>query len=170
MKNKTNDIAENQLPYVIRDVQEKKNVWQFNKSTSFAGTIEKSLKTGDYVLENYEKIFSIERKASTGELSGNLTTKRFENELKRGEDLRHFFIICEFSLAQILQFPYGSTIPQKFWKRLRVTPKYLLKRIIELECRYKVKFIFANDAETAKETARAIMKEMIKLYGTEVNA
>lgn len=168
IKTKTDNI-ENIVPFVIRDTREKKNVWKFIKSEHLAGTKEKSLETGDITLERYEHIFSLERKATTGELAGNITTKQFENELKRASKLRHFYVICEFSLAQIMQFPYSSGIPQKFWKKLRVTPKFFLKKIVEFECRYNVKFIFAGDGETAKEYARAIFKEMIKLYSDEIN-
>lgn len=153
---------------ILRDTQEKANYWNFNKSINCNGVVDKSLKTGDYTLENFEDIFSIERKASTGELSGNLTTKRFENELKRGSKLKHFYLVLEFSLADLMRFPYGSTIPKCIWKKLRVTPQYLLKRLIELQTQYNCQVIFAGDADNAKVIAKAIFKRMAEMYPDKV--
>jgi hypothetical protein len=152
---------------ILRDVQEKANFWTFSKSKYCDGTVEKHLVTGDYTIDQMSHIFSIERKATTGELAGNVFTKQFENELKRGNKLRHFFVICTFSLKDVLNFPYDSGIPRGIWPKLKVTSQALLKKIIEFECQYNVRFIFANDNETAKEVARSIFKRMIELYNEE---
>jgi hypothetical protein len=149
---------------VWRDVQEKKDVWDFPPSKYCAGTEETHLITGDYTLENMENIFVIERKATTGELAGNVCTKQFENELKRGDKLKHFFVICTFSMKDVLNFPYNSGIPRSIWPRLRITSHLLLKRIIELQMEHNVKFLFCDNIDTAKEVARSIFKRMIEKY------
>ncbi len=130
--------------------------------------MDESLDTGDYCVAGMQDTFSIERKASTGELSSNLTTKRFENELKRGNKLKHFYLVLEFSLADLMRFPYGSTIPKRIWPRLRVTPQFLLKRLIELQTKYNVQVIFAGDSDNAKVIAKAIFRRMVELYPDKV--
>lgn len=155
---------------IIRDTQEKVNTWNFIKSKYCDGTIDESLWTGDYTIQGMENIFSIERKASTGEIAGNVWTKQFLNELKRADKLKHFWVICEFSLKDILNFPYNSGIPKRIWPRLKVNATLILKKIIEFETNHNVKFIFAENGEVAKEAARAIFKRMIEMYGDKVNA
>lgn len=155
--------------YVIRDIQEKRGFWEFSPSKYCAGTKEQHLLTADYTIEGMEHIFAIERKASTGEIAGNVCTKQFENELKRAMKFKHFFIVCEFTLADVLRFPFNSSIPKAVWPRLKITSHLLLKRIIELEMKYKCTFVFAGDAVSAKEFARSVFKRMIEQYGDEIN-
>ena len=142
---------------VIKDTKEKYG-WKFTNM------IDRSLKTGDYSLEGYESIFSIERKATAGELAGNIISKRFMNELKRGDRLKHFFVLCEFPLEKILTYPRGSGIPPSIWSKLKVTGHFFLKRIIEIQTAFKVKIIFCRDAEEAQQIAKAIFRRMIELY------
>ncbi len=151
---------------VLRDNKEKSAYWQFNSSTSCAGTISSSLPTGDYTIQGLELVFTIERKASTGELANNLPTKRFERELQRMELFSHAYIVCEFTMKDLCNFPYNSGIPRKIWPRLRVTSTYMLKKVVELESKYKVKFIFAGD--NGKDVAKAIFKRMLEMYKDQI--
>lgn len=151
---------------IVRDNREKVGRWNFIKGKYCEGTIDGTITTGDYTIENMQDIFAIERKKTTGELAGNVCTKQFVNELKRADKLKHFFVICEFSLQQILSFPYDSSIPQQYWRKLKMNAALLLRKIIEFECTYNVKFIFAGNADGAKEVARAIFKEMNKRYAS----
>lgn len=157
-------------PYtVIRDTQEKKNFWRFIKTDYCTGTVDDSLWTGDYTIKGMEDIFSMERKASTGEFAGNVLTKQFENELRRGDKLKHFFIVLEFSLANVLEFPYNSGIPPKIWPKLRVSGNLILKKIVEFQVKHKAHIIFAGDSASAKEIARAIFKKMAEMYPDKVS-
>lgn len=170
MAKKKNTVKEEKLYFVLRDTQEKKGIWQFNKSSVCAGTKDQSLDTGDYTLEGFEHIFAIERKASTGEIAGNVCTKQFANEMKRADrDLKHFFVVCEFSLQDVLNFPFGSHIPPKIWPKLKITANLLLKKIIEFEINHNVTFIFCGNATNAKEVSKSIFKRMIEKYSHEIN-
>lgn len=153
---------------VIVDNREKSGLWRFKSSEHCAGEIEGTLRTGDYTLNGLESVFSIERKASTGEFSGNITTKRFENELKRAAKMDHFYILLEFSLHDIINFPYGSSIPPSVWKKLRVTPNYLLKRIAEIETTYGVHIVFCGNKENAQSYATVLFKRMAQLYPDKI--
>ena len=148
---------------VLRDQQEKANVWSFSPTELCRGTEETHLKTGDYTLAGYEDIFTIERKASTGEFATNINEARFSRELVRLDGLKHSFLIFEFTLDDVYSFPFNSGIPAKIWPKLRVTSNYMLKRIIEIETNHNVKVIFAGDR--GPEIALVIFKRMVELYG-----
>jgi hypothetical protein len=146
---------------VLRDTREKVGKWDFNELE------DTTLITGDYSLSGLEKsIFVIERKASTGELSGNITEKRFVNELKRLSKFNHAYIICEFNMDEIVSFPRGSKIPIHVWPKLRVSSAFILKKIIEFETTYNVKFIFAGDH--AKAVVNALFTQMAGMYAEKL--
>lgn len=152
---------------IIRDKQEKVNYWDFSPDNLFKGTASETMLTADYTIRGLENIFCIERKASSGEIAGNLYTKQFENELKRMEKFKHAFVVCEFLLEDLFNFPYGSGIPKIIWNKLRTNSGGLLKRLFELEVKYKCKFIFAG--QHGKEVATILFKQMAELYEKEIN-
>jgi hypothetical protein len=144
---------------IIRDSREQIKDWNFGKAT----VIDRALKTGDFSLEGLEDKFTIERKKSTGEFAGNITQARFERELLRMDALEHSFIVCEFTMKQVLSFPFDSGIPRSKWRRIRISSGFLLKRIVEMQTKHKVKIIFAG--ENGEEMTKAIMREMMSIYG-----
>lgn len=165
MRKKKTSVKSTKKYKIIRDNREKVGYWNFISSKYCSGTIDGTLSTGDYSIEGMEEIFSIERKKTTGELAGNVLTKQFVNELKRGNKLKYFFVLCEFSMQDILQFPYNSGIPNNVWNKLKITNYLILKKIIEFETLYNVRFLFVDNKENAKEVAKAIFKRMLELYG-----
>jgi ERCC4-type nuclease len=149
---------------VIRDQQEKKNYWEFPRSSVCEGTTVQKLKTGDYTLKGYEDILSIERKWSTGEFATNINEARFFRELDRLELFAHPFLILEFDYDDILSFPANSEIPKYLWPKLKVTPNYMIKKLTEIDLNYKIKIIFAGQGRGA-ERAEIIFKYMVQKYG-----
>ena len=150
---------------IVRDTREKVDFWDF----SYAGhdMIDSALKSGDYSLEGYEDQISIERKKSTGELSGNLgiKIKQFRNELERLRSYKVKYVLCEFSISDVLNFPQNSGIPKKLWSKLRMSGAYMSKLIQELSDEYDIIFLFCDDKTCAEETAIQIFKEFIDKYG-----
>ena len=134
---------------VIKDTREQQG-WEFPRGSTCLGTTVKKLLTGDYTIEEHEKEFVIERKATTGEFAKNITETRFKRELERLETFTHPFIICEFSMEDILMFPKNSGIPISRWPLLRVTSDYILKEMLRMQVEYKVKFILAGKASGYK--------------------
>src|SRR6185312_8933976 len=103
-------------PYeVIRDTREQLG-WTFAKHSPCLGTVSGTLKTGDYTLKGLEETFVIERKRNTAEVAANVAQDRFWRELERLESFALPFIVCEFSLADVLSFPENSGIPEFKWK------------------------------------------------------
>lgn len=155
-------------PYtVLRDTSEKKGKgWQFPTSDTCLGTVEKNLYTGDYSLDGYydNKIFCIERKGAVTEFVANLTQKEkwddFKQELERLEEFRFPFIICEFPYSLFENYPHGSGIPFQSWSKIRVKPQFLIKRLWEIQLRFKTKILFANlGGETA---ASSLFKRIVE--------
>jgi len=111
-----------------------------------------TLKTGDYTIKGMEDILSVERKASTLELSNNLGKKwkTFAKELERMDKIKHRYIICEFPISYIYTFPINSGIPKQNWKNLKITSKFLSKRVEEIISEFDIPILFSasqTDAE-----------------------
>lgn len=144
---------------VIRDTREQ-NGWEFTAGSSCEGTLIEGLKTGDYSIKGYEHLLTIERKGSIAELANNLVQDRFERELERMESFKYPFMILEFNMEELISYPKGSSVPP--WKRgsVKLNPFFLLKRLLEIEMKYKVKIIFAG--KHGKTIASSIFKRVIE--------
>lgn len=154
---------------VLRDTREQKqgNRWTFPVSETCLGTIEQKMKTGDYTLLGYEQILCVERKASTAEVSMNMYQPRFTRELERMEEFKHAYLICEFTLADIVSFPFRSGIPQNKWTALRTTPQLLMKKLIEFQLQFKTKWIFAGS--DGRAFVSSLFKRVIEDEGKDQN-
>lgn len=141
------------LPTIIVDTKEKKP-WTFSE-----GMVRRGLPTGDYTLDGYEGAFVIERKGTSGELAKNLVQGRFEKELGRLEEIRWGFIICEFTMADILAFPLNSGIHPSRWRQLKIRAPFFLRRFLEIQMRYRTKIILAGP--NGKDVALSLFKRVI---------
>jgi ERCC4-type nuclease len=100
---------------VLKDTREQQG-WTFEQGKFCNGTIPRALKTGDYTLLGYENVLCVERKKNVAEFAGNIVEKRFERELERMESFLYSFIICEFTLADIMAWPpFYYRICSKGW-------------------------------------------------------
>lgn len=147
---------------VIRDTREKLG-WQFDKSAHCLGTEVRTLETGDYTLDGYEKVFIIERKRSTGELAANLFQARFERELDRLDRFPHAYLVLEFEMADILSFPRNSGIPRSRWKSLKVTSGVLLKRLHEVQIAHpglRILFVGKHGREALSSLFKRVMENV----------
>lgn len=144
--------------HVKKDTREQLG-WIFPKGGTCSGMSVATLKTGDYTIDGLEDQFVIERKGSTAEWAKNICEKRFERELERLDCYIFPFIILEFSYTDLLIYPRNSGIPKSKWNRIRVTPEFLLKRTLEIQCNHKVKIIAAGEGNGFR-VAWQICKEM----------
>ena len=131
---------------------------------SFYGveTCRATLKYGDYSLKGYESLCLIERKASTGELYGNLVKNfdRFCRELEKAKDCVYKYIICEFHESDMYTFPKGSGIPFYLHRGLNSRGSFFRKRACQIQEDYGVVFVFCGDAQGASEKVIEIFKEI----------
>lgn len=145
---------------IIVDTREQ-TPWEFG----FHNTAKRKLDTGDYSMEGFESLFTIERKRSVSEIANNLSESRFKDVLERLGTIPHSFMIMEFSLDEIYQFPVGSDIPKKMWDKLRISGNYIMKCLIEAQLNYNIHILFCDDAENAERVAVSIMKRIYEKYG-----
>jgi len=127
------------------------------------------LDEGDYCLKElleYEqrtgkKTIRIERKASPGELAINLgkLIDTFEREVKRLAEYDEKYLICEFTLDELAEFPKNSNLPENILykknakgrkiKNLRMNGKFMLVRLDHLYRTYDLQIIYAGNKDNA---------------------
>ena len=145
---------------VIRDTREKDGFgWEFGPNELFSPTLIKKLDSGDYSLLGYEREISIERKKNTAELAKNIFEPRFEKELKRLEDYKFSYIVCEFTYDDLLTFPVNSGIPKKLWWKVKMSSKFLHSTITRYLIQYHTKILFVG--KCGKDCVEQIFKSFI---------
>jgi ERCC4-type nuclease len=148
---------------IIRDTREQ-TPWEFYYDKSVAEEVG-TLKTGDYTIKGLEDTICIERKGCIEELANNLGREfaRFTKELVRMEEFKHAFIICEFPMGDLIEYPFHRQ-NSKLQGSSKLSGKYLLKVIIEIQLKYNVKIIFAGSKFYANKTALSLMKRIYEQY------
>lgn len=151
------------MPYtIIRDTREKDlKGWQWRKSLYCDGTVDGTMKTGDYTLEGYEGVLTIERKGRISEFAKNINEVRFGKELERMAQFKHAYVILEFTMRDLLNYPIGSGIPRNKWRYLKFKGSFILKKLTAMMVEFPtIHFILAGDA--GKETASSIFKRIVE--------
>lgn len=147
---------------IIVDTREQ-TPWTFENYT----TANRKLDTGDYSIEGLEHLFVIERKKSVSEIANNITESRFKDVLERLQKFQYKFILLEFTLNNVLDYPVGSTVPKKMWNTIKISSKYILKYLTEINIKYNIHTIYCGNRDNAEEVALSIMKRMVELYGKQ---
>ena len=160
-------MAKKQIPNftVIKDTREQEGYY-FSKYDKCEGMIERKLDTGDYSIEGLEEKICVERKASPEELATNLGQKKnaFMNEIERMKDFPFKFLILEFSLEDVMDFPERSDIPEEKWDSIVITNKYMLKMLIEFQMYDDIHVIFCGNRKNAKLVVSSILKRVNEFY------
>ncbi len=120
----------------------------------------KRLLVGDYTLEGLESILTIERKASVAEIAANITNKNFLTEMTRMESFQYGFVVCEFSIDDILSFPRNSGVPKHLWKDLRVNAGYIMRVLTGYMVTFNTKMIFAGNRNNAQRVTATILHQI----------
>ena len=149
---------------ILRDTREK-NGWDFQSFDRCKAVKDWGLKTGDYTAKGLEQNLVIERKATTGELAMNLGKKKapFEAEMQRMSQFRWAYIICEFSIDNLMDFPQNSGIPRRRWQFIRMNGKFMWRKIREIQEDYGVVTLFCNNAEESQERAMRIFDDITEI-------
>lgn len=140
---------------IIQDTREK-TPWTFSYACE-VGT----LSTGDYTIKGMEHLVRIERKASVEEISNNLGREfdRFEREMTRMLDYKYRYVICEFPLADLIDYPNSCRL-RSVREKAVISGKFLLKRLNELQIDYGINFVFCDDKRYALEYASSLIKRI----------
>lgn len=150
---------------VIKDTREQDG-WIFSEFDKCSGMEVKTLNTGDYTLKGYEEVVCIERKGSTAEIAMNLGRKKgpFEHEMERMKYFPFSFIICEFSMTELLAYPELSKVPESLHSQVKVTGKYLLKSLLEFQLWYNTKILFCDNKYNAFIVCNSLFKRLNELF------
>ena len=157
---------------IIKDTREKQGYTFAASRTKYhvcKGMVVRKLDTGDYSVEGLEDKVCVERKASVVELANNVgvSRRRFDAEIERMKEFPHRFLVLEFSLTDLMDFPEGSDVPDREIKKLRITNKYMLRYLMELQINHGVNVIFCDSKKNAKWTVLSILKRINEKYTSE---
>lgn len=150
---------------IVKDTREQ-TPWEFNFEHTVAEEIG-TIKTGDYTVKGLEDKICIERKGCIEEFANNLGREyaRFKKELIRMDEFPHSFIICEFPLKDLIEYPFHSH-NVRLQQTSKISGKYLLKVILEMQLDHNVKIIFCGNRFYATKTALSLMKRIYERYRT----
>lgn len=148
-------------PPILIDTREQQP-WEFTRRSWASGSVVQGLKTGDYTLLGLEDVFTIDRKGKVTELAGNLTQARFERELERMEGFKHPFIVCDFPIEDLLDYPRVAAVPPFLRKKIRVSGAFLMSVLERYWLTYKTKWVFS--AGRGREVALGMFKRVAALY------
>lgn len=140
---------------ILRDNKEKVGFWNFAFAKEVDSIEETHLKTGDYSIKGLTDYICIERKKTTGEIAINLGQKwkTFEAEFERMSHIPYRYVICEFTIENLMEYPVNSNLPKYLWAKTRLRGKFMFSRINMLSEKYGVEFIFAGNKEQAEKKA-----------------
>lgn len=144
---------------IIQDSAEQKP-FDFTFFDNVEKVIVKKIPTGDYTLEGFEDIFTIERKASVDEIANNFGRKHglWWKEMRRMSSLKHRFIVCEFPIDHVNTYPKHSRVPNK--DDIKMTPMIIMKNINKCISEFGVEVFFCEDKFAAEEKAYQILTQM----------
>lgn len=124
------------------------------------------LDTGDYSIQGLETLLAIERKKSINEIANNIVEPRFKDVIGRLSQLKYSFILLEFNIDNVLNYPIGSNLPKRMWDKIKISPAFIMKHILDWELKYNIKVIFCGNATNAEQVAEFILR---KIYYIEKN-
>jgi len=148
---------------ILYDTREK-FPWTFGVDQYVDDVLKQKLSTGDYTLRGYESRLCIERKKTVSELAQNITTKRFHNELERMKQFEWAFLILEFSVSDILNYPSSKDVPKHIRKKLRVKGPFILKCLAQMQTKYGVFVLPCDNTFAAQHVALDIMKNVWRYH------
>lgn len=134
----------------------------------------RKLDAGDYSILGLEDKIRVERKASIGEIYGNLATKvakdRFYREMEKLAMIEHKCIMVECPEFYLETFPLNSGIPKSRHKFIKIGSKYLKKMIHEVEETFGVPFLYHADRPTAEKACFSFLLNFYNAYVKESDA
>lgn len=152
-------------PLIIKDSREHEgHGYDYPEDDTFAGTKIEKLSVGDYAVDGLQHLIFIDRKKTSSELANNISEARFEKLLQKASKYKYRYLLMEFDLEDIYQFPLNSGIPVRFFKRCKIKPAFLASYLARIAIDYDINLIFAGNAEQAEKFCYALLK---RIYKTE---
>ena len=118
------------------------------------------LDAGDYSIQGLQHLLGIERKKSVNEIANNITEPRFKDAIARLAKLKYSFLLLEFDIENILNYPIGSNLPKRLWDKVKISPSFLMKHVLDWQLVHNINVIFCGDSSSAERTAEMILKKI----------
>ena len=154
-------IVKNTPDFDILVDDREKMPWNLAKNCKYIqhSTVARLL-VGDYTIVGLEDRLCIERKRTATEFANNVFDKNFRLELERMQKFLYRFIIFEFDLQNIIDFPAGSSIPAEKLAQVRVTGQYMMRFISEIETVYHIPVLICGSESNARFMVANIMRRV----------
>ncbi|MEX0598784.1 MAG: hypothetical protein WD512_20035, partial [Candidatus Paceibacterota bacterium] len=68
--------------------------------------------------------------------------------------------LLEFELDDVLIYPLGSNVPKRMRDKIKISPSYIIKHLLELQLFYNIKVVFCGDSDNAAKMAEFIFKKV----------
>ena len=125
--------------------------------------ISKKVDVGDYTIEGLEHLLALERKRNSSEIAINIFEKRFYNELEKMSKFKYKFIVCEFTIKDVLSYPVNSGMPARYYSSARINGNFIMSKLLDIQINYGIHILFCG--LQAQATTLAILKKVAKLEG-----
>ena len=146
---------------VIVDTRERTG-WDFSDYELVTGSVNTKLDTGDYSIVGLEDRICIERKKSVQELAQNVTQDRFKREMERMAEFPHKFLLLEFDMYDVANYPVGSELPKRLWDKLKIKGPYIFSFLDNIQLDYGINVVFCGSRQYAQDAAYRLMKKCHK--------
>jgi ERCC4-type nuclease len=143
---------------IIVDTREQQP-WSFDHYTK----AKTKLDAGDYSIQGLQHLLGIERKKSVNEIANNIIESRFKDAIARLAQLKYSFLLLEFDIKDVLHYPIGSSLPRKLWDKVKISPAFLMKHVLDWQLVHNINVIFCGDSDSAERTAENILKKIYYL-------
>lgn len=147
---------------IIRDTREKYG-WLYPEDGACQGTIIDKLDVGDYTIQGLEDYICIERKRTIDEFAQNCIQKRWTKCMQRMSEVKHPYIIFEFSWYDVQFYPKTAKAPKYIKKRLRVPAAYIRRVIKTARHEYGIHVLACNDVLKAEKVAYRLLNKAYDL-------
>lgn len=151
---------------IIVDTREQQP-WSFDQYAK----ANRKLDTGDYSVEGLENVLAIERKKSINEIANNIIESRFKDVIDRLSKVKYAYILLEFDLENVLSYPIGSSLPKHMWSKVKISPSFIMKHILEWQMFHNIKVAFCGCPSNAEKMAEYIMNKVyyLEIYSKQNN-
>ena len=148
---------------IIIDSREK-HPWDLDHNEYITDTVIRKLDAGDYSVEGLEHWIAIERKASVCEVANNITKDNFWDSMRRlSLDVTFPFLVCEFSMSDMYDFPNVKCMPKSRRKYIKVSSKFIVASFLRL-MGMGIQVIYADNVYHATKIANSILTRGIKKH------
>jgi hypothetical protein len=56
-------------------------------------------------------------------------------------------------------------VPRKMWDKIKISPNFILKHLVELQVFFNIKVLFCGSASNGEKMALSIMKKVYEIEG-----